>query len=193
MRKEYANLWKLIEPYVVDAGLELVELQFGREPEGQMLRLFIDYPQTANQNEAIPLEGAGGPSERKVGFEECERVSRDVSAALDVADVIKVHYRLEVSSPGIERPVRKERDFQRFCGQNARIRTEDAIDGRRNFSGVLLDAHDGVVDIDCDGVRCHVPIEAISRAHLVPDWDLAFSKPRKDTRDTVAKHGRRAS
>jgi len=193
MRKESANLWKLVEPYVVDAGLELVELQFGREPEGQMLRLYIDFPEAANQNVTLDSQSVDEAGERRVGFDECERVSRDVSAALDVADVIKVQYRLEVSSPGMERPLRKERDFQRFSGQKARIRTEDAIDGRRNFSGVLLEAQGGVVDIDCDGVRCRVPIEAITKAHLVPDWDLALSKPRKDTRNNVAKHGRRAS
>ena len=73
----------------------------------------------------------------KVGLDDCERVSRDVSAALDVADIIPHAYQLEVSSPGLDRPLRRERDFARFVGESARIRLVDGVEGRRNFSGTL--------------------------------------------------------
>jgi ribosome maturation factor RimP len=107
MRKDIQDLWSLAEPYVRDAGFDLIEVQFGREPGGWILRLFIDCP-----------HGTDGT----VGHQDCERVSRDVSAALDVADCILHAYQLEVSSPGLDRPLRRERDFARFVGRSARLR-----------------------------------------------------------------------
>jgi ribosome maturation factor RimP len=111
-----------------------------------------------------------------VSHEDCERVSRDLSATLDVADAIHHAYRLEVSSPGIDRPLRRERDFVRFAGQQAKIRTTDPVEGRRNFSGVLLGVKDGQVQIDCDGRSYHLPITMIVRANLIPDWDAEFHR-----------------
>src|SRR5690242_11470811 len=125
MRKDVQELWLLAEPYVRDAGFDLIEVQYGREPTGWVVRLFIDTPADA---------GAGkmqadriGP----VGLDDCERVSRDVSAALDVADLVPHAYQLEVSSPGLDRPLRRERDFARFVGESARIRLIDGVEGRR--------------------------------------------------------------
>jgi ribosome maturation factor RimP len=103
-------------------------------------------------------------------------VSRDLSAALDVADVITHAYRLEVSSPGIDRPVRRLVDFQRFVGRQVKVRMTDAVEGRRNFSGTVRGADNGVVQVDCDG-RCYqLPVDAIARAHLVPDWEAEFRR-----------------
>jgi ribosome maturation factor RimP len=166
MRKDLQDLWLLTEPYVRDAGLDLVEVQFGREQSGWVLRLFVDKP-----------EGAGA-----VGHEDCERVSRDLSAALDVADVIPHAYQLEVSSPGLDRPLRRERDFARFVGHAARIRLADgkAVDGRRNFSGTLRAASDGRVEIECDGRSYLLPIDDIAKANLVPDWESEFHRAGKD-------------
>jgi len=157
MRKDIRDLWLLAEPHVRDAGLDLIEVQFGREQTGLVLRLFIEGP---------------GP----VGFEECERVSRDVSAALDVADVISHAYQLEVSSPGLDRPLRRERDFERFMGRSARIRLDDGVEGRRNFSGTLGAVKDGCVEIACDGRSYLLPIDDIARANLVPDWEHEFHR-----------------
>jgi ribosome maturation factor RimP len=175
MRKDIDDLWRLVEPPIQGAGLELVELQWNREPEGWVLRVFIDRP----EGPTVP----GGQGDNASVFEpmyvdhdDCERVSRDLSATLDVADVIRHAYRLEVSSPGIDRPVRRERDFKRFSGSNAKIRTTDPVDGRRNFSGVLLGAQDGFVQIECDGRSYQLPIANIVRANLVPDWDAEFHR-----------------
>jgi ribosome maturation factor RimP len=159
MRKDIRDLWLLAEPHVRDAGLELIEVQFGREQTGLVLRLFID------------IDGEG-----PVGFEQCERVSRDVSAALDVADLIPKAYQLEVSSPGLDRPLRRERDFERFQGKSARIRLEDGVDGRRNFSGTLGAVKDGRVEIACEGRSYLIPIDDILRANLVPDWEQEFHR-----------------
>jgi ribosome maturation factor RimP len=167
MRKEVEQLWQLAEPPIAGAGLELVELDFNREAEGWVLRVYIDQPWQPDQP-----AGAASP----VSFDECERVSRDLSAALDVADAITHAYRLEVSSPGLERPLRRTRDFQRFAGQKVKVRTVDLVDGRRNFSGTIRGAINDAVEVECDG-RCYqIPVSAIARAHLVPDWDAEFRR-----------------
>jgi ribosome maturation factor RimP len=160
MRKDVQDLWNLAEPCVKDAGFDLVEVQSGREVAGWVLRLYIDTP-----------EGAG-----TVSHEDCERVSRDISAALDVADLIPHSYQLEVSSPGLDRPLRRERDFARFAGQNARIRMSEGVEGRRNFSGVLRGAKDGLVEIECEGRSYQLPIGEVAKANLIPDWEREFHR-----------------
>jgi ribosome maturation factor RimP len=167
MRKEVEQLWQLAEPHIAGAGLELVELDFNREAEGWVLRAYIDRPWQAGQ----PEEGSTG-----ISFEECERVSRDLSAALDVADAITHAYRLEVSSPGIERPLRRARDFQRFAGRKVKVRTGDMVEGRRNFSGTIRGANGDAVEVECDGRSYQIPLDVIARAHLVPDWDAEFRR-----------------
>jgi len=166
MRKDVQDLWLLAEPYVRDAGFDLIEVQHGREPGGWVVRLFIDNPAVA---------GAGSMT-TGIGLDDCERVSRDVSAALDVADVIPHAYQLEVSSPGLDRPLRRERDFARFVGESARIRLNDGVEGRRNFLGTLQAAKDGRVEIACDGRSYSLPIDDIQRANLVPDWEREFHR-----------------
>lgn len=170
MRKEIETLWNLVEPHVEGAGLELVELDFGRDPSGWVLRVYIDRREGA----AAPVGDDGVPA--SVGFDDCERVSRDVSAALDVADVITHSYRLEVSSPGLDRPLRRARDFARHAGQQVKLRTNEAVDGRRNFSGTIRAVDGGMVQVECDG-RCYaIAVDNVARANLVPDWEAEFRK-----------------
>jgi ribosome maturation factor RimP len=161
MRKDIQDLWTLADPYVTDAGFDLVEVQSGREPTGWVVRLFID------------CAGEGKPA---VSHTDCERVSRDISAALDVADIIPHAYQLEVSSPGLDRPLRRERDFARFAGQSARIKLADGVEGRRNFSGTIRGAQGGIVEIECDGRSYQLPIDGIAKANLVPDWEREFHR-----------------
>src|SRR5215469_2927586 len=113
MRKDLQDLWLLAEPYVRDAGFDLIEVQFGREQQGSVLRLFIDRPlgeatgsgtsvSQPSQASQASEQGASGGSVTNptlISVDDCERVSRDVSAALDVADKIPYAYQLEVSSP----------------------------------------------------------------------------------------------
>jgi ribosome maturation factor RimP len=162
MRKDLQDLWTLAEPYVRDAGFDLIEVQFAREQRGAVLRLFIDRPPGSDQT--------------LIGVDDCERVSRDVSAALDVADNISHTYLLEVSSPGLDRPLRRERDFARFVGESARVRLEAGVEGRRNFSGTIQAAKDGRVEIASDGRSYELPIDDIVRANLIPDWDREFAR-----------------
>jgi ribosome maturation factor RimP len=175
MRKEIDDLWRLLEPPIQGAGLELVELQWNREAEGWVLRVFIDRP----EGPKVPGTGDGDESvfePMPVSHKDCEEVSHDLSANLDVADIIRHTYRLEVSSPGIDRPLRRECDFNRFTGQEAKVRTTDPVEGRRNFSGVIAGAKDGQVQIDCEGRSYQLPIALIARANLIPDWDAEFHR-----------------
>jgi ribosome maturation factor RimP len=168
MRKDVQDLWLLAEPYVRDAGFDLIEVQYGREPTGWVVRLYIDNPVVA---------GTGSVhGQSSVHLDDCERVSRDVSAALDVADIVPHAYQLEVSSPGLDRPLRREQDFARFVGESARIRLIDGVEGRRNFLGTLRAAKDGRVEIACDGRSYELPIDDIQKANLVPDWDREFHR-----------------
>lgn len=169
MRKDLKDLWLLTEPYVRDAGFDLIEVVSGREASGWVLRLFIDVP-----------AGSSDPAGASVtvSHDDCARVSRDVSAALDVADSIPHAYQLEVSSPGLDRPLRREGDFARFVGESARVRMTDEgqVEGRRNFSGVIRAAKDGRLEIECDGRSYQLPIEGIAKANLVPDWEREFHR-----------------
>src|SRR5258708_6056788 len=143
MRKDLKDLWLLTEPYVRDAGFDLIEVTSGREATGWVVR-------------------------------------RDVSAALDVADSIPHAYQLEVSSPGLDRPLRREGDFARFVGENARVRLSEEggseVGGRRSFSGKIRSAKDGRVEIECDGRSYLLPIDGLAKANLIPDWDREFHR-----------------
>jgi ribosome maturation factor RimP len=142
----YLNLEKLIEPVVAGMGYELVALQAANG--GRLLRLFIDKP--------------GG-----IGVDDCASVSRQLSRVFEVEGVD--YQRMEVSSPGIDRPLRKAADFTRFAGQRAevRMRTPDAA-GRRKFVGVLKGADEGRVSMEVDGQTVQLALDGIDRAKLAP-------------------------
>jgi ribosome maturation factor RimP len=146
------QLVKLSEPVVAGQGYELVDVEFKNELGQWILRVFIDK--------------AGG-----VGLEDCATVSRELSAVLDVADAIPQHYSLEVSSPGLNRPLKKEADFARFVGKKAKIRTRRPIgESRRNFSGTLVGVDAGKVKIDVGDQVCEVPVEDVEKANLVYEF-----------------------
>ena len=148
------QLLAVAEPVVTGQGYELVDLEFKLDPQagGWVLRVFIDRP-------------AG------VGLDDCATVSRELSAVLDVADVITQHYSLEVSSPGLNRPLKKEADFARFVGKKAKIRTRRPIgESRRNFSGTLVGVDAGKVKIDVGDQVCEVPVEDVEKANLVYEF-----------------------
>lgn len=142
------KLESVISPVVAGMGYELVELQAANG--GRMLRLFIDK--------------AGG-----IGVEDCAAVSRQLSRVLEVEGVD--YERLEVSSPGLDRPLRKAADFARFAGHRAdvRMRTPDAT-GRRRFVGVLRGAAEGAVEVELEGhTTVRLALEDLERARLIPE------------------------
>ncbi|HEX4927059.1 MAG TPA: ribosome maturation factor RimP [Burkholderiales bacterium] len=141
------NLENVISPVVSGMGYELVDLQAANG--GRMLRLFIDK--------------AGG-----IGVEDCAAVSRQLSRVLEVEGID--YERLEVSSPGLDRPLRRSDDFARFVGHKAdvRMRTADAS-GRRRFVGVLRGVQGGAVDVEVDGKTVRLALDDLERARLVPE------------------------
>ena len=143
----YLNLENVISPVVTGMGYELVDLQAANG--GRSLRLFIDK--------------AGG-----IDVEDCAAVSRQLTRVLEVEGID--YERLEVSSPGLDRPLRKSGDFARFVGRKAdvRMRTADAT-GRRRFVGVLRGVQSGAVDVEVDGKTVRLALDDVDRARLVPE------------------------
>jgi len=145
-------------------GLDIFDVQYRREGPGMVLRVQIDRP------------GSGRTSEESVSVEDCARVSRDLSAVLDVEDVLPVAYTLEVSSPGLDRPLRHAADYGRFAGRRAKLVMREAVDGQMFFKGRLdgietVNDHgdrgrDVVIIVSDDGRSHRVPIGVITRANL---------------------------
>lgn len=109
---------------------------------------------------------------RDMTVDDCAEISRNVSAILDVEDPIPGAYDLEVSSPGIDRPLVRKDDFERFAGQVARVETDRPIDGRRRFRGRLIGLDGDAVAIDCDGTEARIPFDEIVRAKLLMTDEL---------------------
>lgn len=146
------RLVQILQPVVESLGYELWHLELEGAGSNRLLRLYIDAP--------------GG-----IALEDCEAVSREVGAALDVADPIPDAYRLEVSSPGLDRPLVTADHFRRFAGRRARVRLYAPIDGRRRFTGVILGYDDEGLRLDCDGEEVTLASSAIAKARLDPELD----------------------
>ena len=144
------KLFGLLEPVVAGLGYELVELEFSSAGRQSVVRVYIDR-----------TDGGG------VGLEDCERASRAIGAVLDAEDPIGHEYRLEVSSPGFDRPLRTAAHFERFAGSEARIELSAPIEGRRRFRGRLGPVTDGLVSIEVDRKEWKLPLSGISKARLV--------------------------
>ena len=139
----------------VSYGLEIFDVQFRREAPGMVLRIQID------------RAGPAATAEDSVSVEDCAHVSRDVSAILDVEDVVPTAYTLEVSSPGLDRPLRRADDYRRFAGRRAKIVMREKVDGQGFFRGVLagVDGNDVLIDGE-DGRSHRVPLAVIKKANL---------------------------
>lgn len=170
----HQRLMTIIEPVCNAAGYELVELRFVLEQGGWVLRVCVDLPLITASADIDPAEV---PSDR-VDLEDCENLSRELSAVLDVDDPIPQAYSLEVSSPGIDRPLRTAEHFAHFAGSEAKIQLDPPLHTesgeRRNFRGILRGVTDGRVLIDVDGHTFALPIADIDHAKLVPDWDAVM-------------------
>jgi ribosome maturation factor RimP len=116
-----------------------------------------------------------------ITVDDCERVSREVAAVLDVEDPIPGHYSLEVSSPGLDRPLFTLEQFQRFNGEVVQLSVFAPVGGRRRFKGRILGAGDGKLRLDQDGAEVVLEMGNIAKARLVPDYDSLFTK-REDRR-----------
>jgi ribosome maturation factor RimP len=136
-------------------GLEIWDIVSRREPTGQIVRVFIDRP------------GPAATAEESVSIEDCEQVSREIGTILDVDDPLPFAYTLEVSSPGLNRPLRGEQDYRRFAGRLAKIVVTEAVDNQTAFEGRLRGVEDGTVLLEGPKARMHrLPLRLITRARL---------------------------
>jgi ribosome maturation factor RimP len=146
------RLQDLLEPLIADLGYELVLLEFAPSTGHAMLRLFIDGP------EGITLD-------------DCSIVSREVAGVMDVEDPISTPYQLEVSSPGVDRPLTRPEHFERFAGEQARIQLLAPLNGRKRYSGTIAGSSDQAVTLTTELGDVELPYSTIERARLIPDFD----------------------
>ena len=147
MSKE--GLIKLLEPVVEQLGFELADIEVRLGGQDGLLRLYIDKD--------------GG-----IDVEDCQSVSRQVSAILDVEDPLPGNYTLEVSSPGLDRTLTKPAHFQRFMGEDIRVKLRFPLEGRRNFRGALKSANEENIEVEVDGESHSLSLATIESARLVP-------------------------
>ena len=139
------DLQGLLESTLAGLGYELVEL--GRSARGKLLRVFIDKP-----------DG--------IGVEDCVAISGHLSRLLAVEGID--YDRLEISSPGLDRPLRKASDFVRFAGESAKLKLRVALQGQRNFVGILREVNDGILKLEVDGKMLDLELNNLEKARLVP-------------------------
>jgi ribosome maturation factor RimP len=146
----------MADPILVNEGMELVDVEYRRESRGWVLRLYLD-------------------KEGGVTLDDCTRISQEVGRSLDVEDIIQTPYTLEVSSPGITRRLKTERDFVKYRGSLIKVKTVNPIDNRRQFKGKLLGVSEDRIEIRADGRIFQIPLSNVGKANLEFERDV----PRK--------------
>jgi ribosome maturation factor RimP len=137
-----------IQGLVEDAGCELVYVQYLPEKLGALVRIYID-------------------KEGGVDLGDCQRVSRKAGVLLDVEDLVAHRYTLEVSSPGLERPLFSASDFEKYAGNEIRLTTRMKVGDRRNFKGLLKGIRTEVIELECEGEVFQIPLENVKKANLI--------------------------
>jgi ribosome maturation factor RimP len=156
------SLRGLIEPVIDGQGLELVDAEITRGPGGALVRVVVD---TRAGDGRVPLE-------------RCAEVSREIGTHLDAAGVVQTPYQLEVSSPGLDRRLSREKDFAAARGSEVRIETRRPLEGRRRFRGELVAFEDRVAQLRVDGRPVAIPFDEVARANQVYHFTPAdFAKP----------------
>ena len=172
----------LLSPTVASLGLELLGIEYLPAPGGATVRLYIDVPQAE--------AGRVDEEPRLVGIEDCEAVSREVSAQLDVEDPISANYTLEVSSPGLDRPLFGAAQFARFLGESAKVTLKLPQDGRRRLQGKILRVEGGNIVFGLDSGEFEAAAANIEKARLVPDWAALGLAPAIDKSGRDARPGK---
>ena len=154
MDKEIVDRARAIaEPIVSDEGMELVDVEYRRESKGWVLRLYLDKD--------------GG-----VTLDDCTRISQEVGRSLDVEDFIQIPYTLEVSSPGLTRPLKTEKDFMKYRNSLIKVKTLDPIQNRRQFKGRLLGVSANQIEMEAEGGIFQIPLSNVVKANLEVEPDL---------------------
>jgi ribosome maturation factor RimP len=174
---DLAGVRELAEPLVSAHGLSLFDIEWTKGPGGQILRVFID------------CADADDASSAGVTVEHCVAISRDLSTALDAVELISQQYNLEVSSPGLARPLKTQADFSRQVGRLAKLKLKQpANDGQQVLRGELVDVNDDVVTINVDGNPHQVVLDNIHQAKLV--FELGGQKKKAQKKSKKGSSGR---
>jgi ribosome maturation factor RimP len=152
------RLEELLAPIIDDLGYEFVGLEYSSNPKNRLLRVYIDKPETG------------------IDVDDCAEVSRELSAVMDVEEPISGQYTLEVSSPGIERPLFTAAHFERFVGEVAKVQMVAPINGRLRFKGPILGVDGDLVRLDVDGEPIELSVAGMDKAKLAPDLDALFAE-----------------
>jgi ribosome maturation factor RimP len=154
MSKEIVDQARTIAHAILsEEGMELVDIEYRRESKGWVLRLYLD-------------------KEGGVTLDDCTRVSQEVGRSLDIEDLIRNPYTLEVSSPGLTRPLRTEKDFMKYRHRLIRIKTVNPIENRRQFKGRLLGFYENRIEIEIEGEVFQIPLSNVAKANLEIDQDV---------------------
>jgi len=143
---------RLIEPVLAEMGIDLVDMEYRSGQGRRVLRIYVDRPTGIN-------------------LDDCAMVSREIGNLLDVKDLLQQHYVLEVSSPGLNRPLKREKDFLRAIGQKIKVKTAVPLKGRKNFSGVLQSFENGMLQLKLDDTVVQISKESVNKANLVFDFE----------------------
>ena len=138
----------LVEPILEEMGYELVNVEYVSSGGRWILRLFVD-------------------KEGGVTIGDCARISEEIGDLIDVKEIIRHEYHLEVSSPGLDRPLTKEKDLSRAMGKRVKVRLVTPLNGRRNFAGVLVHYRDGILHLKVDGQDVDLPWADVQKANLM--------------------------
>ena len=146
------RVFELIEPLLYEIGYELVEVEYLSSYGRWVLRLYID-------------------KEKGVTIDDCADVSRQLGDIIDIKEIIDHEYVLEVSSPGLNRPLRREKDFIRAIGNKIKLKMKEAVNGQKHFTGVLKNCTDGIVFLESSGDNIELPFNDIEKSSIVYDFD----------------------
>ncbi len=173
------RLIALTEPLLARLGYELVDLEYAATRSEATLRVYIDWPEGVKPPEVVAVPDDGTRAFDGIGVEDCERVSRELSALLDVEDPISVPYQLEISSPGADRILRTPAHYRRQVGQRAHVELVAPREGRRRFTGTLVRAEDDGFELNVDGSAVSFRYGEVGRTRLAPEWVLPAPRGRK--------------
>lgn len=152
-----SELYTLFLPVVESLNYELILVEVAGEGDSTILRVYIDH-------------------ENGIGVDDCEKVSREISALLDVEDPVPYAYNLEVSSPGLDRPLVTAEHFADYCGETAKIQLVAPQDGRRRFKGTIKQVIGNDIELEVDNDIWLLPIGSMESAKLVPNFDSRAKK-----------------
>ena len=146
-----SKVHELAGPIINERGLELVDIEFLRETQGWVLRIILD-------------------KEGGVNLNDCIEVGKELGYILEIKDIIAANYHLEVSSPGLDRPLKTLKDFEKFLGRKVSIKISEPLKGRKKFKGTLKAIQDGYIQLDIGGECWEIAFQAIDKAKLVYEF-----------------------